>query len=568
MEEYLTSRSGSITWRIRADAAGWLLEDGQLDVDRLLARGRHEVVKHGPHRTVYRLVLPDRVLFVKRFRVPDMRAAVSQWLQWSRARREWRRLLELNEQGFPTVRPVALGEQRPAGAVWESYLITESLEGTEPLDQFIERRLPELPPRQRSRLRCLLATKAATLIAELHNAGFMHQDLHAGNVLVRYQPGAEPELYLIDLHSVRLTVGRRPLGWYCSRQNLLDFGRFFLSAGGRIDRARFLKAYLERRPSLGLQWRAVARSLERQLLSSARRFWRRRDFRCVGINRRFRYRNRRSAHGFSVTELPESVFERLLADPDRPFRMPEATVLKDSYSSNVVKLELPVGGRIVPVICKRFNCCKRLDAVRATLHHSPALRAWHAGHGLLNRGVPTARPLAVIERIRWPVVTESYLLTEYAEGAVELGQFLSEQLLQYPERQRRRIVRDMATQLGLLVRRMHERNISHRDMKVVNFLATPQRRPGDTPQVMLIDLAGVQIWRRLPGRRMRQNLARMAVSFATMPTVTRTDMLRFLRAYLPNGLKDRRKWKSLWHTLQREAERKIARNIARQRVIS
>jgi hypothetical protein len=220
------------------------------------------------------------------------------------------------------------------------------------------------------------------------------------------------------------------------------------------------------------------------------------------------------------------------------------------------------------VIYKRFNCPKSLDSVRAMLHHSPALRAWRTGHGLLNRRIPTPRPLAMIERTCGPFVRETYLITEAVPDSLSLKEYLNQVVAAQPRHTQRQLVRYLVAQLARMLRKMHDRNISHRDLKGANFLVAPAHAADDHPQVLLIDLAGVQIWRRLPAFRRMQNLARLLVSLQTSALITRTDYLRFLRAYEPGGLRRRATWKVLWSELRRRAAKKIVQNRKRGRPVT
>src|SRR5207248_1968766 len=88
----------------------------------------------------------------------------------------------------------------------------------------------------------------------------------------------------------------------------------------------------------------------------------------------------------------------LLADPDAPFRQPNATVLKDSRSSTVVELEVPGPQGPRALIYKRFNLTTWTDPWTALFRATPALRSYRMGHALRWRGLPTPRPLLLLHR--------------------------------------------------------------------------------------------------------------------------------------------------------------------------
>jgi hypothetical protein len=107
---------------------------------------------------------------------------------------------------------------------------------------------------------------------------------------------------------------------------------------------------------------------------------------------------------------------------------------------------------------------------------------------------------------------------------------------------------------------LHHRHLSHRDLKAANLLVSPAAGGGGGDEVWFIDLVGVRRQRKLRRRRRLQNLARLHASFRSHPGLTRTDKLRFLRAYLQWGLRGRLGWKRWWHQVEEATEEKVERN--------
>src|SRR5581483_11260802 len=127
-------------------------------------------------------------------------------------------------RGIPTVVPLALGEVWKGIGPNDSFLITETLEQTQPLSTFLESTVPTFAKDRQVRLRQRLAVELGNFLAQLHQAGVVHNDLHAGNMLLRLESDDAPRLFLIDLHAVNL---ERPLGWGQSRENLVMLNRWF-----------------------------------------------------------------------------------------------------------------------------------------------------------------------------------------------------------------------------------------------------------------------------------------------------------------------------------------------------
>src|SRR5438270_524950 len=83
------------------------------------------------------------------------------------------------------------------------------------------------------RLRRDLARVLADLTARLHDAGFVHQDFHPGNLLLRIEPGDRLRLAVIDLDALRVT---RRVSWDGVRENLALLNHYFWSRCNRADR--------------------------------------------------------------------------------------------------------------------------------------------------------------------------------------------------------------------------------------------------------------------------------------------------------------------------------------------
>jgi serine/threonine protein kinase len=187
----------------------------------------------------------------------------------------------------------------------------------------------------------------------------------------------------------------------------------------------------------------------------------------------------------------------------------------------------------------------------------------------------------VWHRQRHGLKQEGYLLTEHLPQARDLLTYL-DTLAALPGPECRRRVRRLIDQVARLLADLHQRQLSHRDLKASNLLVSPQawsiRHPdrtpteelagagqGHQPQVWFIDLVGVTRCHRLSFRRCVRDLMRLCASFHSHPALTRGDRLRFLQVYLARGLHDRHDWKRWWRQLERATRGKIRKNQRRGR---
>ena len=554
-------RVGGRIWQM-TPAGVELLGPGGPDLDGWLSAGRAVVVKATSSRTVYRVELPGGAVFVKHCRVTGPRGWAREAIRPPKAQLEFENALDLRSRGVETIEPLAWGG---LDSNWpgENFLITRAMPAV-PFRRYIDHVLPTLPPDEQPAVRRQLARGFGEFLAKLHDAGVTHPDPHAGNLLVEVPPSRVPHFALIDLHAICLGS---PLTWEESRANLAIFNRWFQFGVSRADRTRCWRAYCLARTTLPPlppdEAANGAKQLERDTLASNLRFWAGRDGRCLGSNRYFRRARQGNVRGFAVRDLPADFLAELLRDPDAVFQTagvnaardpgagqgasPPASVLKVSPSSTVVELTMPTPCGPVPVVFKRVVAPSWLDGVKNLLRPSHVLRSWANGHAMLDRWLPTPRPLAVFHRYQCGLPRDGYLLTAKVPAPVALD----EAVRRCPDRAARR---DILGRVARVLRGMHDRGVSHRDLKAANILLADGTDP------VLVDLVGVRV--RVspsPGRRARE-LARLNVSFLASPRITRGDRLWFLRAYLSAGPALQGGWKIWWEMVSRATAAKVAKN--------
>ena len=293
-QQCLTQQSvGDFRWSLLPDLRAQLLNEGGLRLPEWLESGQAQIVKHGPHRIVYKVELPGLCFYIKHNLVQDQRTWMRQLVRRSKARVEFDMVTAAAERGIPTIYPLALAEQNTRVGSGESILVTRSLEGCIPLHFFLAAILPTYAEPRAAQVRQVLATELGKLVARIHDAGILHYDLHAANLLVRVSDDDQVQLFVIDLLAVKIGP---PLDWPTSRENLVMINCWFSYRVSRADRLRFWKAYFEAR-GLGVWQRdefGVKRYLhelpEMEELTWRRnlQFWKRRDKRCLLSNRYYR----------------------------------------------------------------------------------------------------------------------------------------------------------------------------------------------------------------------------------------------------------------------------------------
>jgi hypothetical protein len=579
MKRHLTNLmhvlAGGCRWWLPAEQNSSFLGPRGLRLEEWIRSGQARVVKEGPHRIVYRVELPEIVFYLKHNLLPDLRTWLRQLVRPSKARMEYHRALDVASRGLPTVVPLALGEKNAFLGIGESYLITQSLENTQPLHIYLLGAAKKLDDCQKTQARQNLAGELGRLLGRIHQAGILHNDLHQGNILLRDNGAGDFSLFLIDLNAVRLGS---PLDWSTSLENLAMLNRSFIFRSSRTDRLRFWREYYRVRQELG--WsetppdpgncKRLSREVEKHTLDSIQGFCQRFERRCLKTNRYFREVAGPGTQGHVVVDLDRADWQRLLDDPDEPFGRPDARFLKNSRSSTVIEMDVRLDGQVRRVIYKRFRVTGWTDPLAALVRPSPAQRSWVFANALLIRSLPTPRPLLLVHRKRLGMNYEGYLMTEKVEGAQDLHQFL-EALPQVPAEEARRTLRTRIDQVARVMRELHRCRIANRDPKASNWLLGPLVENDGLQRnfagVWIIDLVGITHQQRLTRKKRIKNLARLNASFLQSPNLTRADRLRFLRMYLQWNLVGKEGWKYWWKAIEGATQTKVARNIRHKRVL-
>jgi len=560
--DLIARRNGEIASQALPEWEAVLFGPEGLRLEEWRSRGCLEVVKQGVHRTVYRVELPGRAFYVKQYRRERLRDGVSHLVRPSAARREWHKAAEVARRGIPTVKPLAWAERIRGRLVRDNYLVTEAIHAACPLQEYVTDHLPKLPPRAQRSMRRALVKGAARFVASIHRAGIFHDDFHVGNILVgmNARPLADPadtpnpDFHLIDLPGVRFSSG--PLEWRATRASLIMFASGWWRRTSETERLRFWRTYLSYRPELDLPHpRSAIEEIEREGHAYCRRVARRRDKRALRTNRDYIALRQPEAEAHGVVDLGRAELDHFLEDPEGLLAGNLDRPVKLGHTKLIVEAELPVNAGPVHLAYARYRYRNGWKAFWGRFRRGRALRGWCLGHALLQREIATPRPI-VVAHVRQPSGRpQSYLGTEWIEGAENLHLY-GWRLADQPPTDRLRRAGLAAESLGELVGRMHAWQIAHGDLKAGNLLIVdgPEK-----PQAYLIDAEDVRISRRLNSGQRVRDLARLATSLQAHPWVTPTILCRFLRAYVRQQPPNTFDWKQLWRDVSRRSRRTVRR---------
>jgi len=252
-----------------------------------------------------------------------------------------------------------------------------------------------------------------------------------------------------------------------------------------------------------------------------RRFhvWQSRQKRCLSENREFSAIRTGTWNGFVRLSEWNDELKTAFAAPGR--LLARADIVKDSQTTTVGRAVF--GAR--ELFVKRYNYRGAAYAVKDLFRSSRAKRGWKAANNCYMRGIDVALPVAYLERRRWRVLRESYVVTAAVSG-VELSRLLARRGGNL------RFKRELIAQLARRLRFIHDRGLAPRDLKAANFIAE-EGDPGRC-KFSIVDFDGI-VSKPVSSRVRAKNLARLVRGAAVNVPITSTDRLRFVKNYLGPG---------------------------------
>lgn len=559
------------------------------------------LVKANDGREVWRVQLGNDLVFAKLYFPPRGWTRLRRFFIGSDSARERRVAEYARQHGIRTVQPVASADAPTNGAGPVSILITQGLVHALPLNelwscleggksttsicprgwQHTSSQLRDRPDAPR-RTRNTTIDRVARLIAHAHQNGFEHTDLHAGNILIDVDPGGDYQALFVDLHNIR--VGR-PVSDRAVVRNLAQFHQWFRLRSPLTDRIRFLRRYLHWRSvyersgtfgrRMGLEFDELLMAIEKTAHAHANALYAKRDRRATRAGRYFTRLNlgvgqRGYAFLKCKSHVPGSPASRLtftpeqwqawLADLSRWTGTEQSRYsIKKSASGTVCRSRLPIEGESLDVICKRSMPRHAGKQIKNLFRQSRAFRTWRLANSLLNRQIPTARPLAVVEQRWFGKLVDSLIITEHIEHAHDLDTLVTVQMRDLDLRHQRLVKRQVSNALAMAFRALHSRGFVHRDMKAPNIMVQWNPEGRDAPRVFLVDLDGIRRKRRLRRRDWLRAMMRLNTSLDHCRRITRTDRLRFLMSALLRPGHPQPDWKPVWREVARLSARKRQR---------
>ena len=212
--------------------------------------------------------------------------------------------------------------------------------------------------------------------------------------------------------------------------------------------------------------------------------------------------SRGQIQGLIQKKLMEPDVLAQICDLDRLLEKPETKIyLRSRNLVAAIQLDLPTGTMSVVVKCfPKPNFIRQI--IYSYLVLSKAARSWRIAHYLLEHGIMTPKPLAVLHRTG-RLLDKTYYLSEDIEEAQTLREWRWDVKRSSGEREQ-----DLAS-LADYVRRLHSSGVYHKDLTVGNFLMRWDQ--SGSCEIFLVDLNRARIRKKVFLSRRLKDLARLKV---------------------------------------------------------
>ena len=483
---------------------------------------RYTLVKENRVRSV--ISMPEsginaNGIYIKYFKRGGFKEYIKHLFVPTKARTEWEVGNALRSNDIKTALPLAISEGKRG-----LLIVTETVTNSEELMEFFTANYVSFLSEGKEFEKRMLLNKLAVFIRDIHEKGFCHYDLHAGNILIKFnkeQNVTGYDLYLMDLHRVKIFKS------VSTNKRIFNLAQIFNSLSSIMtmsDKFDFIRSYGDSAFGNVTDEKELVRQIDEQSSKIRNIHYRSRRKRCLKESSVFSRRMianmkmffRKGYDTDSLHELIEKHNSALINNDSAVImKCDSKTALtrhafKDKTVQNVVVKQYRVG-------C--FGCL-----LKNLFRGSAGRKAWVAGNGLRVYGLNTPLPLALLEKKRSGITTGSYLIMEEVKDSLEMDRYILKNLDNRKDiKKKKALISNIANTLG----EMHNHNIFHHDLKTCNIMV---KENGKSFDFTFLDFDKVSFNEEITVRKRVKNLVQ--INLSTPRLFTLADRLRFLNEYL------------------------------------
>lgn len=201
-----------------------------------------------------------------------------------------------------------------------------------------------------------------------------------------------------------------------------------------------------------------------------------------------------------------------------------ATLVKSSRSRTVFNVLLPQkNSEDRKIFIKKYKVKNKLKGFSNLFAPSKAWREMYLMRKLIDSGIPTTKPLLVVEKRHNSMLKESYLVTEEVQNSQNFLSFIKQNFLQKEKK-------EPLLKLAKFVSWIHNKGFFHADLTLKNILVHSNN--GGDKSLLIIDIDNaiftkrkISIWKRA------ENLLQLSRFMNNENSFTEEDRKFFLHNY-------------------------------------
>ena len=489
-----------------------------------LAGKYYKLVKENRVRSVVSMPgsdISENGIYIKCFKRGGYRDYIKHLFVPTKARTEWKVGNALLSKNINTALPLAMSEGKKY-----LLLVTETVTNSEDLMEFCQTNYKGNFAADKESEKRILLDKLAQFIRVVHEKGFCHYDLHAGNILIKFKKDQvasdqDYDLYLMDLHCVKI------LKSISVRKRIFNLAQIFNSLSSIMtsaDKLDFVSSYGSDALDNIADENELVKQIDAQFLRIRNIHYRSRRKRClkessVFSKQRFAGMKMFFRKGFNTDNYQELIekHNNALVNNDR------AVIMKRDSKTALTRFSSG-NNTVLNVVVKQYRAGCLGCLLKNIFRGSAGRKAWIAGNGLRVYGFNTPLPLALIEKRIFGIPINSYLLMEEVKDSLEMDRYI---LKHFDNRKYLKkkiaLINSFAKTLG----KMHNQNIFHHDLKTCNIMV---KEKGESFDFTFLDFDKVSFDEGISIRKRVKNL--MQINLSTPRLFALEDRLRFLKEYL------------------------------------
>ena len=466
--------------------------------------------------------ISENGIYIKYFKRGGCRDYIKHLFVPTKARTEWEVGNALLTKDIKTALPLAISEGKR-----RLLIVTETVTNSEELMEFCQSNYEGSLLAEKGSEKRKLLDKLAVFVRNIHEKGFCHYDLHAGNILIKFkkeQNVLDSDLYLMDLHRVKIFKS------VSANKRMFNLAQIFNSLSSMMtnaDKLNFVRSYGNNALGNITDESKLVRQIDEQSSAIRNIHYRSRLKRCMKESSVFSWKVIANMKIFFRKGYDTDSLQKLIEKHNNALVNNDSAVIIKLDSKTALTRYTFNDKTVQNVVVKQYRASCPGCLVKNIFRGSAGRKAWVAGNGLRVYGFHTPLPLALVEKKISGIITNSYLIMEEVKDSLEMDRYILKNFSNQKDlKKKRELIRAFAKILG----EMHNHNIFHYDLKTCNIMV---KEKGKSFDFTFLDFDKVSFNEEITVRKRVKNLTQ--INLSTPRLFTSADRLRFLKEYLCLG---------------------------------